>query len=182
MLSNHLVLCHPLLLLPSVLRSIRVFSYESALCIRWPKYWSFSLSKSFQQIFRVDFLSDWLVWSPCFRNSQESSPEPQFESINSSALNLLYGPVLISRHDYWKNHIALTTQTPVGKVMSLLSNILSTFVIAFFPRNKHLLFSWLQSLPAVTLEPKKIKIVTAFTSSSSICHKVMRPDIMTLTF
>ena len=123
--SNHLILCHPLLLLPSIFPNIRVFSNESVLCIRWPKYWSFSFSispfnecselisfridwlqhKSFQWIFRVDFLSDWLVWLPCSpRNSQESSPTPQFKSINSSVLSLLYGSTLTSIHDYWKNH------------------------------------------------------------------------------
>ena len=112
MLSNHLILCHPLLLLPSIFPSIRVFSNESVLCIRWPKYWSFSFSISLSEpwtnpewIFRVDFLKDKLVWSPCCpRDSQESSPTPQFESINSSALSFFYGPTLTSIHDYWKNH------------------------------------------------------------------------------
>ena len=104
--------CHPtilssiILFLPSVFPSIRVFFSESALCIRWPKYWSFSFSISPSNIiFRVDFLYIWLVWSPCCpRDSQESSPAPQFECINSSALSLLYGPTLTSVHDYWKNH------------------------------------------------------------------------------
>ena len=104
--SNHLILCRSLLLLPSIFPSIRIFSSESALPIRWPKYWSFSFSiQSFQWIFRVDFLQDWLVWSPCCpSDSQESSPAPQFKSINSSALSFLYGPTLTSVHDYWKNH------------------------------------------------------------------------------
>ena len=88
--SNHLILCHPLLLLPSIFPSIRVFSNESVLCIRWIKNWSFQLQhQSFQWIFRVNFLWDWLVWSPCYpRDSQESSLS-QFESINSSALRPL---------------------------------------------------------------------------------------------
>ena len=103
-LSNHLILCSPLLPLPSIFPSIRVFSKESALPIRWPI--SLELRHQyFQCIFRVDFLYDWLVWSPCSpRDSQESSPAPQFKSINSLVLSLLYGPTLISLHDFWKNH------------------------------------------------------------------------------
>ena len=107
--SNHLLLCHPLLLLPSTFPSIRVFSNESAHRIRGPKYWrfsfSFSISPSSEWILRVDFLQNGLVWSPCGpRDSQESSPTPQFESINFLSLTLLYGPTLTSIHDYWKNH------------------------------------------------------------------------------
>ena len=85
--------------------SIRVFSNESVLRIRWPKYWSFSFKhQSFQWMFRLDFLEDWLVWFPCCpRDSREYSPEPQFKSINTLALSLLYGPTLISVHDCWKN-------------------------------------------------------------------------------
>ena len=103
--SDYLVLCCPLLLLPSVLTNIRVFSNESALCINWPVYWSFSLSISHSNenseliSFQIEVLS------PCCpMESQESSPAPQFESINSSVLSLLYGPTLASIHDYWKNH------------------------------------------------------------------------------
>ena len=114
----------------------------------------------FQWIFRVDFLSGWLFWSPCCsRDSQESYPAPQFESINSSVLSFLYGPILTSTHDCWKNH-SLDYADIVGKVMSLLFNMLSRFVIAFLPRSKHLLVSWLQSLSEVILKPKKIKSVT----------------------
>ena len=99
--SNHLILCHPLLLLPSIFPSIRVFSNEWALRIKWPKL----QHQSFQWIFRTDFLEDWLVWSPCSpRDSQESSPTPQFESINSLAFSFLYSPTLTSIHDTWKNH------------------------------------------------------------------------------
>ena len=101
--SNHLILCCPLLLLPSLFPSIRVFSTESAY-IRWPKYWNFSIG-TLQWIFRVDFLWDWLIWSPGHpRDSQESYPAPQFKNINSSVLNLLYGPILTSVPNYWKNH------------------------------------------------------------------------------
>ena len=105
---SYLVLCLPLLLLPSVFPSIRVFSNESVLSIMWPKYWSFSFSISpsiFQSIFRVDFPCDWLVWFPCsLRDTQESSPTPQFKNINSLSLSLLYSPTLTFVHDYWKNH------------------------------------------------------------------------------
>ena len=102
--SKHLILCCPLLL-PSVLPSIRVFSNESVLYIKWLRYWSFSFSMSFQWIFTTDFFQDGLVGSPCSpRDSQESSPTPQFKNINSLALSFLYSPTLISIHDYWKNH------------------------------------------------------------------------------
>ena len=102
--SNHLILCLTLLLLPSIFPSIRVFSRESVIHIRCPKYWSltFSISPSNEYsglIFRID------VGSPCSpRNAQESSPTPQFKSNNSLVLSLLYGPILTSIHDYWKNH------------------------------------------------------------------------------
>ena len=148
------------------------------------------LYKSFQWIFRTDLLQDWLVGSPCSpRDSQESSPTPQFKSINSSALSFIYGPILTSIHDYWKNQSiaffmvqlshpymttgktrALTRWTFVGKVMSLLFNMLSRLVITFLPKSKRLLISWLQSPSAVILEPKKIKSFTVSIVSPSICH------------
>ena len=106
--SNHLVLCHPLLLPPSIFPSIRVFSNESLLHIRWPKYWSFSfnISPSNEYSGLISFRkSVWLIWSPCSpRDSQESSPTPQFKSINSSVLSFLYSPTLTSIHDCWENH------------------------------------------------------------------------------
>ena len=104
--SNHLILCRPLLLLPSIFPSIRVFSNESALHIRWLKYWEFHLQHhSFQRTPRADLLHSGLVGSPCCpRDSQGSSPTPQFKSINSSALSFLYSPTLTSIHDYWKNY------------------------------------------------------------------------------
>ena len=104
--SNHLVLCRPLLLLPSIFPSIRVFSNESVLHIRWPKKLELQLQhQSFQWLFRTDFLQDGLVGSPCSpRDSQDSSPTPQIKSINSSVLSFLYSPTLASIHDYWKNH------------------------------------------------------------------------------
>ena len=102
---NHLILCHPLLLLPSIFSSIRVFSNELALQIRKPKYWSFSfsISPSNEYLRLVSFTTDCFdLCSP--RDSQESSPVPQFESINSLALSLFYGPTLTSIHDCWKNY------------------------------------------------------------------------------
>ena len=104
-LSNHLILCHPLLLLPSIFSSIRIFSKESDFHISWPKYWSFSFSISLPMNIQDWFPLGWTVGSPCSpRDSQESSPTPQFKSINSSALSFLYSPTLTSIHDYWKNH------------------------------------------------------------------------------
>ena len=104
--SNHLILCHPLLLLTSLFPTNRVFSSESALCIRWSKYWSFSFSISSSSEYSglISFI-DWLFWPPyCPRDSQESSPMPHRKSISSLALNFLYGPTLTSVCDYWKNH------------------------------------------------------------------------------
>ena len=102
--SNHLILCRPLLLLPSMFPSIRLFSNESALRLRWPKYWSFSfnISPSNEHSGLISSRMDWIPCSP--RDFQESSPTPQFKSINSWALSFLYSPTLTSIHDYWKNH------------------------------------------------------------------------------
>jgi len=102
MASNHLILCHPLLLLPSIFPSIRVFSSKSVLRIRWPKYWSlsFNISPSNEHSGLISFRMDWLN----FLAVQLSSPTPQFKSINSSVLSFLYNPTLTSIHDYWKNH------------------------------------------------------------------------------
>ena len=110
-----------------------------------------------------------------------SCPAPQFKSLSSSVLSLLYGPTLTSIHDHWKNH-SFDYMDLFGKVMSLLFNTLSRFVIAFLPRSKHLLISWLQSPFAVILEPKKIKSVTVSIVSPSICHVVMGLDAMILVF
>ena len=102
--SSHLILCHPLLLLPSVFPSIKVFSNESALCIRWPNFWGFSISPSNEYSGLISWLYG-LVGSPCSpRDSQESSPTPQLKSISSSVLSFLYSPTLTSMHDYCKNH------------------------------------------------------------------------------
>ena len=144
---KHLILCNPLLLLPSIFPSIRVFSNESLLCIRWPKYWSFSFninpSNEYSEL--ISFRMDWTPCSP--RDSQESSPTLKFKSINSSVLSLPYGPILTSIHDCWKKtylwlYRPLTIWTFVSKVMSLLSNMLFRFAIAFLPRSKRLLISF----------------------------------------
>ena len=115
--SNHLILCHPLLLLPSVFPSIRIFSNEWALHIRWPKYWNSPLSSAL--LINIQGLFPLGLTGPipcCSRDSQKSSPAPQFKSINSSVFSLLYGPTLTSIHDYWKT-MALTMRTFVSKVM-----------------------------------------------------------------
>ena len=157
MLSNHLILCHPLLLLPSAFPSIIVYSNLLALFIKWPKVvLELQLQQqSVQWIFRVNFLSDWLVWSPCSpEDSQESSPAPQFEA--SILWRLAFFMVQLS-HPYMttRKTIALTLWSFVGKVMSLLFKILSSFVITFLLRSKCLWISWLQSPSAVILGPRR---------------------------
>ena len=132
--------------------------------------------QSFQRTPRTDLLSDGLVGSPCSpRDSQESSPTPQFKSINSSALSFLYSPSLTSIHVYGKT-IALTRRSFVDKVISLLFNMLSRLIITFLSRSKHLLISWLQSPSEVILEPRKTKSATVSTVFPSICHEV-RPQV-----
>ena len=151
--SSHLILCRPLLL-PPIPPSIRVFSNESTLRKKWPKYRSFSFSIiPSKEIPGLILRMDWLDLL-AVQGTQESFPTPQFKSINSSALSLLHSPTLTSIHTTGKT-ITLTRRTLVGKVMSLLLNILSRLVITFLPRSKCLLISWLQSPSAVILEPKK---------------------------
>ena len=133
--------------------------------------------QSFQRTPRTDLLQDGLVGSPCSpRDSQESSPTPQFKSINSSAPSFLHSPTLTSIHGYWKNH-SLDQTDLCWKVMSLLFNMLSRLVITFLPRSKHLLISWLQSPSTVILEPPKIKSRTVSTVSCLI-----RSMFLTRTF
>ena len=104
--SNYIILCHPLLFPPSIFPSIRVFPNESVLLIRWPKYWSFSfnISLSNEHLGLISFKMDWLDLLAVQGGSQESSPTPQFKSINSSVLSFLYSPSLTSIHDHWENH------------------------------------------------------------------------------
>ena len=153
--SNHLFLCCPLLLLPSVFPSISVkLSNELALRTRWPNYWSFSFSISPSNVYWVliYFRIDWFdLLAP--RDSQESSPAPQHKKHQFFGIQ----PSL------WSNSgkaIALTKRTLVSKMMSLLFNLLSRFVVAFLPRSKCLVILWLQSPSAVILEPEKIRSVT----------------------
>ena len=154
--SSHLIFCHPLLL-PPVPLSIRLFSNESTLRMRWPKYWSFSFSinPSNEHPGLISFRMDWLDLL-AVQGTVKSSPTPQFKSINSSALSFLHSPTLTSIHPYMPTGktIGLTRRTFVGKVMSLLSTMLSRLVITFLPRSKRLLISWLQSPSAVILEPQ----------------------------
>ena len=169
--SNHLILCHPLLLPPSIFPSIRVFSNESILRIRWPKYWSlsFSLSPSNECSGLISFRMDWLnllaVQGTLKSLLQHHSSKASILWCSASFIVQLSHPYMTS-----EKTIALTRQIFVGKVMSLLLNILSRLDIAFHPRNKHLFISWLQSLSAVILEPKVIKSLTVSLVSPSICH------------
>ena len=137
--------------------------------------------QSFQWIFRIDFLENWLVWSPCWpRDSQESS-STQFKNISSSELSLLDGTTLTSVHDYWQNH-SFDFMDLCWQSDALLFNILSRFVIVFLPRSNHRLISWLQSPSILILEPKKVKSVTVSIFSPSIFHEVMEPNAMILVF
>ena len=171
--SNHLILCHPLLLLPSIFPSIRVFSNESALHIRWPEYYSFSfsfsISPSNEYSGLISFRIDWLDLA-----TQETLKSLlQYHSLEVSVLQHSAFFVVQLWHLIMTTGktIALTIQTFVSKVMSLIFNMPSRFVIAFLPRS--LLTSWLQKLCTVILEPKKIKYVTVSTFAPSICHEVM---------
>ena len=155
MLSNHLILCRPLILLPSIFPSIKVFSNESALHIRWPKYWSFSfdISLSNEHPGLISFRMDWwdllAVQETLKSLLQHQSPKA------SILLHSAFFIVQLSHpHMTTGKTIALTRWTLVGKVMSLLLNMLSKLVITFLPRSKRLLISWLQAPSAVILEPK----------------------------
>ena len=154
--SNHLILCRPLLLLPSIFTSIRVFSNESALHNRWPKYWSFSfnISPSNQHPGLISFRMDWLE---LLAVQETLNSLLQHHSSKASILRCLAFFIVQLSHLYMTTGktIALTRRILVGKVMSLLLNMLSRLVITFLPRSKRLLISWLPSPSAVILEPKK---------------------------
>ena len=175
--SNHLILCHPLLLLPSIFPSIRVFSNELVLCIRWPKYWSFSFSISpsneYSELnsFRMDWLDILAIQGTLKSLLQHHSSKASILRCSAFFMVQLSHPYMTTGKT-----IALTRQTFVGKVMSLLFNMLSRLVIAFLPRSKCLLVSWLKSPSAVILKPKKIKFVTVSIVFPSICCEVMGPD------
>ena len=181
--SNRLILWSPLLLRPSIFSSIRVFSNESALHIRWPKYWSFSfsISSSSEHPGLISFRMDWLDLL-----AVQGTLKSLLQHHSSKTSILLHSAFFILQlsHSYMTTGktIALTRQTFVDQVMPLLFNMLSSLVITFLPRSKHLLISWLQSPSTVILEPPKIKSATVSTVSPSICHEVMGPDAMILVF
>ena len=181
--SRHLILGRPLLLLPPISHSIRVFSNESTLHTRWTKYWSFtfSISPSNEHLGLVSFRMDWLdllavqgtLKSLLQHHSSKASvlPHSAFLTVQLSHPYMTTGKT-----------IALTRRTFVGKVMSLLLNMLPRLVITFLARSKRLLISGLQSPSAVILEPPKTKSDTVSTVSPSICHEVMGPDAMIFVF
>ena len=181
--SSYLILCHPLFLLSSVFPCIRVVASELALCIKWPKDWSFSFNISLSSEYsglisiRIDCF-DLLAVQGTLKSLL------QHHSLKASVFQLSAFFMVQLSHLYMTTReiIALTAQIFVGKLMSLLFNMLSRFVIGFLPRSKCLLISWLQSPSAVILETKIIKFVTVSTLSPSICHKVMGPDAMILVF
>ena len=181
--SNHLILCCPLFLLPSIFPSIKVFSNELALHIMWPNYWSFSfsisLSNEYSGLISLG-LTSWI-------------------SSKSKGLSRVFSNTTMQKHQFFcvqlslqsNSHIqtwltgktiALTRWTFVGKVMSLIFNMLSSLVITFLPRSKCLLIAWMQSQSAVILELKKIKSIIVSTVSLSICHEVMGSDAMIFVF
>ena len=180
--SNHLILCRPLLLLLPIPPSIRVFSHESTLRMRWPKYWSFSFSLISSKeipglIFRMDWLDLLAVQGTLKSLLQHHSSKASILRRSAFFTVQFSNPYMTTGKT-----IALTRRTFVGKVVSLLFNMLSRLVITFLPRSKRLLISWLQSPSAVILEPPKIKSDTVFTVSPSISHQVMGPDAMIFVF
>ena len=170
--SNHLILCRPLLLLPSVFPSIKVFSNESALRIRWPKYWSFSfnISPSNEHPGLVSFRMDWFDLL-AVQGTLKSLL--QHRSSKASILWRSASFIVQCSHRYTitRKTITLTKRTSVNNVMSLLFNMLSRLVIIFLPRSKRLLILWLQSPSAVILEPQNTKSATVSTVSPSICRE-----------
>ena len=167
MLFSHLILCHPLLLLPSIFPSIRIFSNESALCIRWPKYWSFSNSPSNEYSGLMSFWIDWFdllavqgtlkSLLPHYSSKASVLQRSAFFMVQLSHLYVTTGKIIVS-----------TRWTFVGKVMSLLFNMMSRLIIAFLSRSRRLLILWLQSSPAVILAPKKSKVSLCY-HCSRIC-------------
>ena len=181
--SSHLILCHALLLLPPVPPSIRVFSNESTLRMRWPKYWSFSFSISLSNehpgliSFRMNWLDLLAVQGTLKSLLQHHSSKASILQHSAFFTVQLSHPYLTTGKT-----IALTRRTFVGQVMSLLFNMLSRLVITFLPGSKCLLILWLQSPSAVILEPQKIKSATVSTFSPSISYDVMGPDAMIFIF
>ena len=174
--SNHLIFCCPLLLLPSILPSIRVFSNESVLHIRWPKYWSFSFNISPSNAYSelISFRMDWLDLLTA-QGTLKSLLQHHSSKVSILWRSAFFTVQLLHPYMTTGKTIALTRRTFVCKVMSLPFNMLSRLVITFLPRSKCLSISWLQSPTAMILEPNKIKFVTVSIVSPSICHKVMGP-------
>jgi len=183
--SSHLILCHPLLLPLPIPPRIRDFSNESTLHKRWPKYWSFSFSFSISPSnedpglvsFRMDWLDLLAVQGTLKSLLQHHSSKASILQHSAFFTVQISHPCMTTGKT-----IALTRRTFVGKVMSLLLNMLSRLVITLFPRSKRLLISWLQSPSAVILEPRKMKSDTVSTVSPSTSHEVMGPDAMILVF
>ena len=180
--SSHLILCHPLLLLPPIPPSISVLSNESTFRMRWPKFWSFSFSiiPSKEILGLISFRMDWLdilAVQGILKSLQQHSSKASILWHSAFFIVQLSHPYMTTGKT-----TALTRWTFVGKVMSLLFNMLSRLMITLLPRSKYLLISWLQLPSAVILEPPKIKSDTVSIVSSSICHEVMGPDAMILGF
>ena len=180
--SNHLILSLPLLP-SSIFPSIRVFSSESALHIRWPKYWSFSfnISPSNEHPELISFRMDWLDLL-AVQGTLKSLLQHHSSKASILLCSVFFGSsTLTSIHDYWKKHSLDKTDLCWQSNVSAFY-MLSRLVITFLPRSQHLLISWLQSPSAVILEPQKIKSATVSTISPSICREVMGPDAMILVF
>ena len=181
--SNHLFFCCSFLLLPSIFPSIRFFSNKSVLRITWLMYWSFSVSISPSNeysgliFFRMDWLDLLAVQGTLKSLLQHHSSKASVLQCSAFFMVQISHPLITIGKT-----ITLTIWTFVGKVMSLLFNMLSRLVIAFLPRSKHLLISWLQSPSAVILESKKINSVTVSIVSQSTCHEVMSPDVIIFIF
>ena len=171
--SNHIILCHPLLLPPSIFPSFTVFPIELALYFRWPKYWSFSFSMSLSNEYSglISFSIDWFDLL-----AVQGTPTSflQHHSSNASILQCSAFLMVQLSHPYMTTGktMAFTITNFLGKVMSLLFNMMSGLVIALLPRNKHLFISWLQSLFAGNLEPKKIRSVPVSIVSPSLRTRV----------
>ena len=178
--SRHLILCHPLLLLPTIFSSITDFSSELAICIRWPTYWSFSISPCNEYLALISLKIDWFDLAV----QGNLGNLLQHHSLKASILwHSAFLMVQLSKlYATIGKTIALTIRTFVGRIMFLLFNTVSRFVIAFLPRSNRLLISWLQSPSIVMLEPKKRKSVTTSTYSPSLCCKAMGPDAIILVF
>ena len=175
---SHRILCHPLLPSPAIFPSIGVFSNESALHTRWPKYWSFTFSPSNEYSGLIFFRMD--RFDLAVQGTLKSLLQHHSSKTSLLQCSVFFRVQLSHVYMTTGKTIALPIRTFVSKLMSLLFNTLSRFVIAFLPRSKHLWISWLQSLSTVILEPKNIKSVTASTFPPSVCHEVMGPGAIIL--